>query len=194
MKQKDCGTACNETIAQKREGIKKLCGMAYVILTIGAIAWVVIGVMFIAEDIWTRLNLPIETVTVGWGWFWVDVIQLRFQESGAFIPILYTGWTPAGVENVIISTMISFAVFGFFLFIILHIRNIFKDLKNGGSPFNKKIASAAHAIAFGMAFLGITDGILGRGFMMLIPAALIALMGYIFDYGRLLQEESDTTL
>jgi len=186
----------NETVVQKRENIKKISGIAYVLLTIGIVIWAVIGLMIIVEDIWVSSALPIETVTVGWGWpFSLDIQLLHFEGTSGFIPVLNTGWTTAGaIDSAIISVLISIVAIGIFTFVLLYVRSIFKYLKKGGSPFSGKISKAAYYIALGLFYYGIFNDVAGRAFVMIFPAAFIALMGYIFDYGRKLQEESDTTL
>jgi len=193
MLKKCCCTKDDETVVQKRESIKKISSIAYVFLTIGVVAWAVVGLMIILEDIWVTLALPIETVPIGWGWFSLEVQLLRFEGASGFIPVMRTGWT-SNFNDVIVSALISLSVVGLFTFVLLYIRSIFKYLKKGGSPFSGKISKAAYYIALGLFYYGIFDDVAGRGFMMIFPAALIALMGYIFDYGRKLQEESDTTL
>ena len=81
-----------------------------------------------------------------------------------------------------------------FLCFMLFIRSIFKDLRDGGSPFSRQISLAAYLVAVGMLSNALHGGRLSFDLLVIFPAAVVGLIGFIFDYGRLLQEESDTTL
>jgi hypothetical protein len=178
---------------KKRERIQKICGKVYTLLTIGAIAWAVFGAMMVLKDIWAALGLPSEVVSVGAGWFSFEAIMLSFENGGSF-PIINTGWIPAGSENVFLTTIVNLFALGILLAAMLYIRSIFNDLRNGGSPFSRKISFAAYFVAGAMLSVSLHGDRLSFDIMLLFPAALLAMMGFIFDYGRILQEESDTTL
>ena len=194
MKQNGCNTQQIETATQKRENIKRICGILYVTSTPVIIIWAVIGLMLVVEDIWASLGMPLEASTIGTGRFAFEALLLGFEGSEVFIPIINIGWIPAGMDNVAITTIINIFALGLFLGLMLFIRSIFKDLKNGGSPFGKKVAWAAYGISLFLFFNALHSGRFDFQFIMLIPSALVALIGFIFDYGRILQEESDTTL
>jgi hypothetical protein len=196
MEQKKSCVQSNETIVHKRENIKKICKVVYIILTIGVIVWGIYGVMLVLEDIWVSMGLPMETITISnIGWFsFEEAHLLRFEGTGVFIPIIDTGWIPAGFDNVIVTTIFNVFVVSLFMTFWLFIRSIFKDLKNGGSPFSRKISIAAYFVSAFIFFDAVHSGRLHWEFAAIFPAALVGLLGFVFDYGRILQEESDTTL
>jgi len=185
-----------KTISQRRDAIKKTCKLIHVFLTLGTILWAFLGIMTIIEDVWTSLALPMETIIIGTEWLSFNVLLLGFEGTELFIPIIKSGWIPAGIDNVVLTTLYNMLITGVFLIFLLFLRSIFNDLKNGGSPFSRKISFAAYAIAIFIAS-NTLHGPTGRfswDFYAIFPALLIGLIGFIFDYGRVLQEESDTTL
>jgi hypothetical protein len=183
-----------DSAARKRENIKKICSIIFNVSTVVVIAWSFFGLMMIILDIWASLGLPKETVSIGIGWLSFEAQLLGFTGTDAFIPIINVGWIPAGIDNVVLTTLVNAFIIGLFVFCMVFIRSIFKDLKNGGSPFSIKIVWATYGISAFMLSNAFHSGRFNWEFFIIIPSALVALIAFIFDYGRILQEESDTTL
>jgi len=153
---------------QKRERIKKTCGVAYVLLFVAVIAYVLMAISDMAYEIQPLVDLPFA------------IPAIRFGLMGNRGPIDHLSF-------VIIAMLVYH---GLMTFAMLYVRSIFKDLRDGGSPFNKRVGNALAGLS-GM-FVGM--GLMQLNLIMFFAAALVGLFYLIFDYGRILQEDADHTL
>ena len=153
---------------QKRGKIKKFCGVIYVLLMLAVIIYIIMVLLDMVYEISPLLNLSF------------DIPAIRFGLMGQRGP-LDSLWF-------VVPSMLVYH--GIMLFAMLYVRSAFKDLRDGGSPFSKKVGNAAAGMAG--AFIG--TGLMQGNIMMFFAAALVGLLYMIFDYGRILQEDADTTL
>jgi hypothetical protein len=75
------------------------------------------------------------------------------------------------------------------LIVLAFTKSAFRLLRDNGTPFRDDVAKALRNLAIALAILGVATGLAG-----LIAAAAVGVLSMIFDYGRALQRESDTTL
>ena len=153
---------------QKCEKIKKFCGVIYVVLTVAIIAYIAMALSDMAYEISPLLGLPF------------DIPAIRFGLMGQRGPL----------DALWFVILMPLLYHGIMLTAMLYVRNVFKDLRNGGSPFGKKIGYAAAGLSG--AFVG--SGLMQGDIVLFFGAALVGLFYFIFDYGRILQEDADTTL
>ena len=113
--------------------------------------------------------------------YWVLTVLLILVVPVTLVVATYFAEGPTHLS--IIDGAIAFAV-------MLYIRKIFKELHYGESPFNRRITRAAYVMA-ALTFIG---AVLTLNFVGVFTAALVALFGLILDYGRILQQDADTTL
>jgi hypothetical protein len=73
---------------------------------------------------------------------------------------------------------------------IFRIRQVFKILRDTGSPFSHDVVVLLKRISELMVILGIAS----FNFTVLLTAAIVQVLALIFDYGLDLQTESDNTL
>ena len=66
---------------------------------------------------------------------------------------------------------------------------VFRILWREGSPFRMEIVYSLKWLAITLLIVGLTAGLTG-----LIPAAIVWVLRYVFEYGCQLQQESDTLL
>jgi len=153
---------------QKRERIMKICGWAYVALAVGIIIYIIIALLDMAYELGPLLDLPFATPAVNFG---------LMGQRGPIDSLWF-----------VIPAMLLYH--GIMMFAMIYVRGVFKDLRNGGSPFSKKVSTAASGIAG--AFIGL--GLMHSNMLMFFAAALMGLFYLIFEYGRILQEDADHTL
>jgi len=96
-----------------------------------------------------------------------------------FIPEVYM----AIPENISITGILWWIAA---IVLMVRIRAIFRDLRDGGSPFDKKVSDAAYLLAVVLA--------IRLDIFSMFAAAFVVLFGLLIGYGRLLQEDVDGTL
>ena len=187
---------CNEVFLGD---IKGFSNALYKVLGLAVILYAAVIAMHILSEVWPIFDGTVDVIRVG-GWpFAFDIHLLRIAQSSAFIPVVTFGLILFG-ENVTVpaSTMAYFALVvviasiahGIFMALLLYFRFLFKELKNGVSPFSEKMVWRILMIAI----IATISAIANITLTSIIFIAFIWLMYYIFDYGRKLQNESDTTL
>jgi len=104
---------------------------------------------------------------------------------------------PVAVAAVIIweSVFLTVSIFGMLAYILsivmmFFIRAIFNELRLGASPFSYAVIDLTKKTSHLMIAVAIFSLSIG----VLITAAVVWAMALIFEYGRILQEESDATL
>ena len=187
---------CNET---QTGDIKGFSNMLYKVLGVIAITYPLLIVSNILSEIWRIYGLALDVISLG-----VFSVQLlRFDGSSVFIPAVTWGisiFPNSPVRNFAMAeaTVIGAALLVAHCFImvgILYLRNIFKQLKSGVSPFSTKMVGHILSIAWYATILTIFDTVNQR--LSLVNIVLLVttwLLYYIFEHGRKLQEESDATL
>ena len=183
MKDKKCDTPPLTTAEQAKNTIQKVSKTIHNLTIIVMIYFVVYFASTLLQDIWIALEMPIETH----GWF--TLLRLG-EESGVYIPILPTTWTSGHHHNFAAVIGINLFASALFLVAMLFVKKIFKELRDGGNPFNPKIIGGAKIISVALAFQVLQRGDL----LFFFPAAITYLFAIILDYGRVLKEESDTML
>jgi hypothetical protein len=153
---------------KKRERIMKICGVAYIALLVAVVAYIFMALSDMVYEIWPWLGEPQDNPAIRFG---------LMGQRGPIDSILF-----------VVPTMLLYHVI--ILAAMLYVRSVFKDLRNGGSPFSKKVGTAIAGLAG--TFVGM--GMVQQSLIMFFAAALVGLIYLIFDYGRILQEDADTTL
>ena len=153
----------------------KISGIVHIALGIAVIVWSVLAVLNILTGLWPVLEL---------GDFFIPM-DLGFT-------IIPEWWGMEQGGAVFIALHIIFPVVGHGLIIagILYMRNLFKHLKNGESPFSKRVIRVVQVL-MGLAFASLFHQF--RLSQLLIVIALV-LLYVIFEYGHALQNEADHTL
>ena len=97
-----------------------------------------------------------------------------------FIPDTFAIALPTNINLIAILWWIAALV------LMVRIRAIFRDLRDGGSPFDKKVSDAAYLLAVILA--------IRLDIFSMFAAALVVLFGLLIGYGRMLQEDVDKTI
>ncbi|MCL2286584.1 MAG: hypothetical protein FWC32_09515 [Firmicutes bacterium] len=140
-------------------------------------------------------------MTVGFRPLAFDVYRLQAGSVNVFLPMLplrATTFTitnaPADFSPVGSLVLVLFvAVVGGLIAIgaMLYLRMIFKQLRSGVSPFSTAMVRRFFYVVI---FFTVNALISNPSFATIMLAGFMWLMYYVFDHGRELQQESDTTL
>jgi len=171
----------------------------YKALGVVAATWPILIVSNILSEIWRIFGMTVDVVNIG-----IFGIQLlRIEDSSVFIPAITWGISiypdsPVMEFSVAYAMVIAVALFIVHCLImvgIFYLRAIFKELKCGISPFSKKMVGRILSLAWLATILTIFEAV-NQNLSLTNIVLLITtwLLYHIFDYGRKLQDESDTTL
>ena len=183
--------------------IKSFSKIAHYVLGVAIVVYTIAIVNVIIAEIWLFLGTAVEIITVGSiRPFFFDLYRVQLGSAGtAFIPLFPFRLTAFSVANAPENiSPFSSLVFVLFLTVIgglialgvmLYLRFILRELKRGVSPFSPKMVDRFLLVTI---FITVNALISNPSFATITLAGFMWLMYYIFDHGRKLQEESDTTL
>jgi len=179
--------------------IKGFSNALYKVLCVVIVIYPVLIISNILSEIWRIFGMAVDVINMGI----FDIRLLRIENSSIFIPATTLGITiypnsPAMEFSVVYASVIAALLFVAHCLImvgIFYFRAIFKELKCGTSPFHKKMVDRILSLAWLVTFLTISDAV-NQNLSLTHIVLLVTtwLLYYIFDYGRKLQDESDTTL
>ena len=176
-------------IDNRREKIKTHCYRIYWILLAISVPFIILFASHLMYGVWLRLDRPVIDI-IGSGHF--NVTLLGFDDSPIVIPAVGIGLVNNSmlprydVGGFVFASLVWYATALIPIFYVVH---LFKELSKGCSPFDKRISRAARVLMVLLIILAINSN-----WTLFFAAALMGLFARIFDYGRLLQEENDTTL
>ena len=162
-------------------------------LTVTSFVLIAVLVMEIFAWLLSSTHFPAEIVTING----VDVeapVLFRIGETRVLMPFIWkSGFEYSGIP--IIQGVISSVGIGdilgaiFALIAIRFAQKVFKLLRVDGSPFREDVVKSTRRLAIFLLLMGGMSGIIP-----FIAAGIVGVFCLIFDYGRMLQHESDTTL
>ena len=179
--------------------IKKFSGIAYKVLGIVVIVYTVAAVLAVIAEIWLFAGGNVDVVSLRP--LALDIYMLRWDNASVFIPVapnIVTSFTVANAythlsPGAALAVVLAVSVIGGLMVIggMLYLRHIFKELKIGVSPF---APAMVNRFLYVVIFITLNALISNPSLANIILAGFMWLMYYVFDHGRKLQEESDTTL
>jgi len=174
----------------QKEKIMRFSRIIYILIKIAMIILIVAAALIAVSWLLIGAGLPTETVTIGG----VDLeapVLFKLGEAHVVLPIAWQ----SGVDSFGVRGLLPTAGIGDFIGIIFTIvglsfaKKVFGLLKENGSPFRDDVIKPMKKLAVVLLVVGIVSG-----YLPLIAAGIIWVFCLIFDYGRMLQHESDTTL
>ena len=179
---------------KQTEKIMRFSKVIYILLTIAIGVFIAIGISTLFAWLLTGTNLPTQIVTINGVDMEVPVL-FKLGNTNVSLPIIWkSGFDFSGIQALIPGVGFTVGI-GDFLGVIFTIialrftRRVFKLLRENGSPFREDIVKALKGLAI---VLLITGGVSGA--IPFLAAGMVWVLCLIFDYGRTLQNESDTTL
>ncbi|MCL1976468.1 MAG: hypothetical protein FWG61_09960 [Firmicutes bacterium] len=175
---------------KQTEKIKRFSKVISVLLNIATIVFIVLAVAELLAWVWTTKNLGTEIVTING----VDMnVPLLFKigNTSVCLPIMWkSGYDFLNANGFVpIVGLTGFLSTIFTLVGLRFVRKVFKLLRENGSPFRDDVIKALKRLAIVLLVVGCVSGLVA-----FIAAGVVWVLCLIFDYGRSLQNESDTTL
>jgi fatty acid desaturase len=175
---------------KQQEKITKFSKIIYVLLKVAFIALIVVGAFQALAWLWSAFDLETELRTISGVEMEVPVL-FKLGDTTVALPITWE----SGV--VFYKTNIPFLEIGFVDFIVTILTiiglgftmSVFKKLRETGSPFREDVVKSLKKASIVLLCVGLVAGA-----TVIVAAGIVWVLCLIFDYGRLLQNESDTTL
>jgi len=179
---------------KQTEKIMRFSKVVCILLNIAIGVFIAIGILTLVAWLLTGTNLPTEIVTINGVDMEVKVL-FKLGNTNVTLPITWkSGFDFSGIQALIpgVGTTVGIGDFLGVIFTIIALRftrRVFKLLRENGSPFREDIVKALKRLTI---VLLITGGVSGA--IPFLAAGIVWVLCLIFDYGRELQNESDTTL
>ena len=179
---------------KQTEKIMRFSKVICTLLNIAIIAFIVIGALTLVAWLLSGVNLPTEILTIDGVDTEVSYL-FKLGNSKVFFPMVWkSGFNFSSIQAFIpgISSTVGIGDFISVIFTIIVLRftlRVFKLLRKNGSPFKEGIVKALKKLTIALL---ITGGVSGA--IPFLAAGIVWVLCLIFDYGRTLQNESDTTL
>jgi len=175
------------------EKIKRFSRIICILLTIAYIALIVVAIMQLLAWILTTANLHTELVTID-GVEMEAPVLFKIGETNVVMPVVWeSGYDISGVPLLQgFASTIGISDFLATVFSLIGIRfakKVFVLLRENGSPFRKDVVKSLKKLAIVLLVVGFVSGVIS-----FLAAGIVWVLYLIFDYGRMLQDESDTTL
>jgi len=175
---------------KQAEKIKRFSKVICVLLIIVTIVLIILAAAELLAWIWTAHNLGTEMVTIN-GVQMNMPLLFKVGNTRVFLPIAWgssydflgaSGLIPAVGLNGFLGTIFTLVGLRF-------VRKVFKLLRENGSPFRDDVVKSLKVLAIVLLVVGCFSGLVA-----FLAAGVVWVLCLIFDYGRSLQNESDTTL
>jgi len=174
----------------QKEKIMRFSRIIYILLKVVMIVLIVAAALIAASWIVTGAGLPTETVTIGGADMQAPVL-FKLGDTRVILPVAWqSGAEYFGIKGLLPAGSIE--DFLGIIFTIVGLRfamRVFRLLKENGSPFRDDVIKSMKRLAIVLLVVGFVSGLIS-----FIAAGIIWIFCLIFDYGRMLQNESDTTL
>jgi len=179
IRRRETKTKVDVQMECQREKLRGISKVLHITLWIVFAVSIVLGSMQIVAYLWTVLGLPGETFLVN-GEF---VMLPAFLQIGG-INLFYRSLFEMGGLGWQASLRTFLALVTLFM-----AERMFRQLRNGASPFSEAVIRWFKRFAIAFVLLQMGTNVITVTFALIFFA-----ISYVFDYGRLLQDESDTTL
>ena len=178
---------------KQTERIKRFSEMISVLLTVASIVLIVVLAAEVFAWLLTSAHLPTETISVN-GVDREATVLFKLGSTNVILPFIWkAGFTYAGIPMLqgVFSVVGIGDIIGavFALVAVRSARAVFRLLRGNGSPFREEMAKPTRRLAAILLLMGCVSGIVP-----FIAAGIVGVFCLIFDYGRMLQNENDTTL
>ena len=179
---------------KQTEKIMRFSRVVCILLSIAIVVSIVICVFIVLTWILSGANLPTETVTIN-GVETEVAYLFKLGETTVYLPVMWeSGFDFSGILALINGSGLAVGIGDLLgvLFTIIGLRfakKVFLLLRENGSPFRDEIVHALRRLAIVLLVVGCVSGIVA-----FLAAGIVWVLCLIFDYGRILQNESDTTL
>ena len=179
---------------KQTEKIMRFSKVIYVLLNIALIVFIVICVLEAVAWLWSVLKLHTGLVTIN-GVEMEAPLLFRLGGTSVYMPVMWqSGFDFSNIKRLVpgFSFAVGFEDFLGTIFTIISLRftkRVFKLLRENGSPFRDDVVRALKGLTIILLCTGCVSGAIP-----FLAAGIVWVLCLVFDYGRMLQNESDTTL
>ena len=176
------------------EKIKRFSKVVCVLLNVAVGFAIAAAALVLLAWLWTGAGLPTETVTVN-GVAMEAPYLFKLGSVKVLMPVMWrSGFDFSEIQNWLpgFRFRVGFGDFLGLVFTVVGLRyakKVFVLLREGGSPFRDEIVRALKRQAVVLLIVGFASG-----FVAFLAAAVVWVLCLIFEHGRALQNEADTTL
>jgi len=167
---------------KQTQKIRKFSKVVYILLRIAFVVFIVVGALelftliIVMADVQPIFKLGNTTV------YLYPAIELGNTDIGGS---LLKEWLPTfgefGIEELLSTVFIIIA--------LKYAMGLFRTLKDDGSPFREEVVKALKKLSIVLLIVGCVTGMVG-----FLASGIAWVLYLVFDYGCVLQAESDTTL
>lgn len=179
---------------KQKEKIMKFSKIICILLSITIGVFIAIGVLTLLAWLLSGINLPTEILNINGVDMEVPYL-FKLGDTKVFMPVIWkSDFDFSGIQRFIPGLSRNVGV-GDFIGVILTIivlrftKMVFKLLKENGSPFREDIIKQLKRLAIVLLITGSVSGVVP-----FLASGIVWVLCLIFDYGRVLQNESDMTL
>jgi hypothetical protein len=174
---------------KQTEKIRRFSRVIYILCKIAWIALIVAGALQALSFILSILKVNTELITVAGAEVEAPLL-FKLGNTKVYLPMMWIpgydviGGHPAfqiGVSDLLLTV---FSLVG-----LMYGKRVFRLLRDNGTPFREDVVTALKKLAIALLVMGAA-----AGYGTFLAAGIVWVLCMIFDYGRALQYESDTTL
>ena len=179
---------------KQTEKIMRFSKVVCILLNIAIGVFIAIGILTLVTWLLSGTNLPTDIVTINGKEMEMPYL-FKLGDTRVSLPMIWESgfdFTRIGAWIPGVGAAVGIGDFLGVIFTIVALRftrRVFKLLRANGSPFREDIVKALKGLTI---VLLITGGVSGA--IPFLAASIVWVLCLIFDYGRTLQNESDTTL
>lgn len=174
---------------RQTEKIKTFSRGIYILLKVAFIAIIVVGSLQAISFLWSFLALNTEVLTIA-GVEGDYPLLFKLGETKVYLPMAWeNGFDFLGVYSIASANLGGLLLTIFTIIGLGFAKNVFKLLKENGSPFRNDVIKSLKQLSIALLLMGAISG-----FVPFIAASVVWVLCLIFEYGHILQNESDTTL
>ncbi|MCL2501308.1 MAG: hypothetical protein FWE90_13380 [Defluviitaleaceae bacterium] len=174
---------------KQAEKIMRFSKVIYVLLKIAFIVLIVAGSLQALSLLLSLLNLNTEIVTIA-GVEMEAPLLFKLGETKLYLPMAWeSNFDIMGTRSLF---EIGFEDLMLTVFTIIGLgfgKSVFSLLRENGSPFRDDVVKSLKKLAIALLCMGVVAGLTS-----FFAAGIVWVLCLIFDYGRSLQNERDTTL
>jgi len=171
------------------EKIMRFSRVVCILLNIAIGVSIALGVLILLAWLLSGKNLPTETVIIN-GVNMEMPYLFKLGDTKVFMPVLWkSGFESSGIWFGLNASLGDFLGVIFTIIGLRFTKKVFKLLRENGSPFRDDVVKELKRLTIVLLVVGFVSGIVA-----FLAAGIVWVLCLIFDYGRALQNESDTTL
>ncbi|MGI6004859.1 MAG: hypothetical protein ACOX88_05540 [Christensenellales bacterium] len=174
---------------KQADKIMRFSRIIHILLKIAFIMLIVVGALQAFSLLWSFLDLNTEVLKIA-GVEAEYPLLFKWGEIKVYLPMAWeSGFDFLGVRSVSAANLSGLLLTIFTIIGLGFAKVVFKLLRENGSPFRDDVIRSLRKLSIALLFMGVVSG-----FVPFIAAGVVWVLCMIFDYGRMLQNESDTTL